>query len=187
MEEKQENKSVCECGSYHKCDAPPLGYYKIYKDSQDIQFHTGESACFDVAAYLKDGEKIKAYTDFNTEITLDIFDGELKIPSGYRVLIPSGIILDIPNGYSVRTHPRSGTGWKLGLCHPHDEGIIDSDYFHQLFLVFFNMTKAVVYVNHEQRLAQLELVKNLRYEIREVKDQPSQKTDRVGGFGSTGK
>lgn len=164
-----------------------LKYYKIHDDSQDLKFHTSGSACFDVAAYLKKGEKVQCYTDYNEFSSIFVGDNSLTIPSGYRVLIPSGLKFDIPDGYSVRTHPRSGTGWKIGLSHPHCEGIVDPDYYHETFLMFFNMTKVSIVVEHNQRIAQLEMVKKLDFSLEETKIEPTQKTDRVGGFGSTGR
>lgn len=180
---------------------PPLKYYKIYEDSQDLSFATNDAACFDVAAYLR-YDKIKTvvgYDKYNNKIERPIIpddvgmyssdpdDGYVVIKPGDRLLVPSGIIFDIPQGYSVRTKPRSGTGYKIGLTHPHNEGIIDSDYFHETFLVFLNITQVEIIISHNQRLAQLEMIKKNYYDLIETNEKPSQKTDRIGGLGSTGK
>ncbi len=185
-----------------KFDYPPLEYFKIYKDSQDLEFGTQEAACFDIAAYLKLGEEkpsiIEGYNKYNEKIEKSIIcdyahiysenkeNGYICIEPKERLLIPSGLILNIPIGYSVRTHPRSSTGYKIGLHHPHDQGIVDADYYHQLFLLFYNMTEVEVRICHNQRIVQSEMIKKPIYEIKETKTQPSQKTDRIGGIGSTG-
>jgi len=182
-------------------DSPPLKYYKMNKGSQDISFGTKGAACFDVAAYLKLEEDsvnvVKGYDRNNQKMVRSINYDNLKTYSdnplnGYiciqpkdRILIPSGLILDIPEGYSVRTHPRSSTGYKIGLHHPHDEGIVDEDYYHELFLLFYNMTNVEVIIHHNQKIVQAEMIKKPKYQLVETKVEPSQKTDRIGGFGST--
>ncbi len=181
---------------------PPLQYYKIYEDSQDLSFGTTGAACFDVAAYLRLGnnnpETINGYSKFNQKIQRTICYDKMKTYSddsdnGYicikpkeRILIPSGLILDIPGGYSVRTHPRSSTGYKIGMHHPHDQGIIDYDYTDPLFLLFYNMTEVDIIIKHNQKIVQAEMIEKPKYEILETKIEPSQKTDRIGGLGSTG-
>ncbi len=164
---------------------PELKYYKRYKDAQDIKFATKGSACFDASAYLKNKEEIVYYSAFNTKKWKTVRNKKIKIYPKERVLIPTGIILDIPEGYSVRTHPRSSTGIKLGLSHPHDEGVIDHDYILELFMPYINNTNTVVIIEHNQKITQMEMIKKLEYNIKETKEEPQQKTDRVGGFGST--
>ena len=188
-----------ECNCYK---FPPLEYYKIYEDSQDLEFGTKGAACFDVGAYLKVGEEcpntVNGYDKYNRKIERPINadyaglysddenNGFVIIQPKDRLLIPSGLILNIPDGYSVRTHPRSSTGYKEGIHHPHDQGIIDCDYYHQLFLLFYNMTEIDISIRHNQKIVQSEMIKKPIYDIKQTKIQPSQKTDRVGGLGSTG-
>ena len=69
---------------------------------------------------------------------------------------------------------------------PNGEGIIDSDYYHQTFVMLYNASADEVLIENGERIAQGELVKTLSYSIEETKDVPEQKTNRVGGFGSTG-
>ena len=164
---------------------PDLKYYKIYDDAQDIEFATKGSACFDVSAYLKDGEEVKYYDAFNNKKIKIVRDEKIKIYPKERILYPTGIILDIPIGYSVRTHPRSSTGVKLGLSHSHNEGIIDPDYYHELFMPYINNTDTVIIIEHNQKITQAEMIKTLNHGIKETKEEPKQKTDRVGGLGST--
>ncbi len=164
---------------------PDLKYYKLYDDVQDLKFATKGSVCFDASAYLKDGEIVKYYNKYNKEDFKVIVNNHIFINPQERVLIPTGIILDITEGYSVRTHPRSSTGLKLGLSHPHNEGKIDSDYYHELFMLFINLTESIITIEHNQKLAQLEMVRKLDYNLVETKIKPEQKTDRIGGFGST--
>ena len=98
------------------------------------------------------------------------------------------MILDIPNGYSVRIHPRSGTAIKQGMSLINCEGVIDYDYVDPLFIACVNLSEVqTIVINNGDRVAQGELVEMNHYEIEETSKKPTQKTDRDGGFGSTGK
>ena len=151
----------------------------MYSDVILPEYSHDTDACADIRAYFND-----EFLSKNTSIL--VAEKTICLSSGNRLLIPTGLILDIPEGYSVRTHPRSSTGYKIGIHHPHDQGIIDADYYHQLFLLFYNMTEIEISIKHNQKLVQAEMIKKPIYEIIETKIQPSQKTDRIGGLGSTG-
>ena len=110
----------------------------------------------------------------------------IELYPGERVLVPTGLIFNIPEGYSVRLHTRSSVSLKKGLTMPNGEGIIDSDYYHQTFVMLYNAGADEVRIYHGDRIAQGELVENVRTKLEETKDVPEQTTSRVGGFGSTG-
>jgi dUTPase len=65
--------------------------------------------------------------------------------------------------------------------------VIDWDYVEQLYISIANNSQAEVRIDHGDRIAQLELVRLPEYSIELSKERPSAKTDRSGGFGSTGK
>ena len=69
---------------------------------------------------------------------------------------------------------------------PNGEGIIDSDYYHETFIMLYNASADEVIIKNGERIAQAELIKSDRYSIYENSELPKQKTNRVGGFGSTG-
>ena len=103
-----------------------------------------------------------------------------------RMMVPTGLILDIPEGYSVRVHARSGLSLKQGLVLVNAEGIIDSDYVEELFVLMTNISDNPISINNGDRIAQGELVKAEQYILEETSDKPATKTDRNGGMGSTG-
>ena len=109
-----------------------------------------------------------------------------RIEPADRVLIPTGIIFNIPTWHSIRLHPRSSTSLKKGLVMPNGEGVIDSDYYHESFIMLYNASADSVIVTQNERIAQGEIVKSEYYDIQETFQKPEQKTNRVGGFGSTG-
>jgi len=169
-----------------------LKYYKMYDDVNPPKFGTEGSACFDIHCYLPKYTNIVSYEMGNKKILRhaqkDIETEELYLSfrPADRILIPTGLIFDIPEGYSVRLHTRSSVSLKKGLIMPNGEGIIDSDYYHQTFVMLYNASADEVLIKNGERIAQCELIKTNVYEIEETKNVPEQTTNRVGGFGSTG-
>lgn len=183
-----------------------LKYFKIKDDVLDPKFGTKGAACFDVHAYLKPGSNVSYYDNCNVKSTQIVSQEatELKsstenyhlynivpsnsavIPPNCRMMVPTGIILDIPENYSVRVHSRSSLALKKGLRLANSEGVIDYDYFDPLFVLLHNTTNENVVIMDGERIAQLEMVPMLQYLLKESEIKPEKKTDRVGGFGSTG-
>lgn len=171
-----------------------LKFYKLKEDVILPEKATKSSACFDVRTYFGSGRRFfKVYDKYNKEqayMAFQLSDGEAVhtiLNPGDRALIPTGLVLDIPEGHSVRVHPRSGTSLKLGLGLTNSEGVIDEDYTKELFISVINFSESQVTINHGERIAQIELVKTLEYSLEETLQEITEKTNRVGGFGSTGK
>jgi dUTP pyrophosphatase len=157
-----------------------LKYFKKYQDVPEPKYATEGSACFDIAAYLND-IKIVRKNGANEEISNNF----VSLEQGDIALIPTGLIFDIPAGFSVRLHPRSGlasSGITLANC----EGIIDSDYVDEVMVALINHSKHPTVISHGQRIAQGELVGITKFPINEISTPPV-RTTRNGGFGSTGK
>ena len=165
----------------------PLGFYKLDPIVKDPLFATKGSACFDLHAYIPEAGTYKVNQDtLNRTIERPIKDGTIQIFCMERVLVPTGIIFDIPEGYSVRLHSRSGLAWKDGLYLTNCEGIIDSDYVDPVFAMMTNISQSPKVINNGDRICQAELVETLQHDLTEIKEPPTQKTQRDGGFGSTG-
>jgi dUTP pyrophosphatase len=178
-----------------------LKFYKMYDDGISPKFETEGSACFDITANFisprsdRPAQLITVYNMSNQKEHREVkmwalknskFGTGIELYPGERVLIPTGLIFDIPEGYSVRLHTRSSVSLKRGLTMPNGEGIIDSDYYHQTYVMLYNASADEVRIYHGDRIAQGELVEKYDYSLTETKDIPEQKTTRVGGFGSTG-
>ena len=169
-----------------------LHYYKLHNEVIDPHFATEGSACFDICAYLD--APVTVYRMDNHKEKLnpetiqwsDIEELQLSIAPADRVLVPTGLVFNIPEGYSLRLHPRSSISLKKGLVMPNGEGIIDSDYYHETFVMLYNASADEVRIKHGERIAQGELIKTLDYSVEETIIIPEQTTNRVGGFGSTG-
>lgn len=163
-----------------------LNVYKTHPNIVLPKFGTKQAACFDLS--LQSGGKTyyTGYNMYNASFTREFSNGAIRIMPGDRVLVPTGLIFDIPEGYSVRIHPRSGTSLKQGLILANLEAVIDSDYVHETFVLLTNTSQVDHTINNGDRIAQAELVKKEEYVLWEIFNAPSQKTDRIGGLGSTG-
>jgi len=163
-----------------------LKYYKLNSQVMDLEFATKGSACFDLRAFFALGEKIASWDETNAK-RWTVPSEDLWLKAQHRYLIPTGFIFDIPLGYSVRIHPRSGAAVTRGLTLINCEGVIDSDYVNPVYLTVYNTTRKKVMISHQERLAQAELIKNSDYDLKIITRRPVMKTQRAGGFGSTGK
>lgn len=168
-----------------------MNIYRVRENANIPKFATKGSACFDVSAVLSDGERIKAYNPLNKKVDIIAkkISGEIAIqvyPS-YRVLVPTGLIFDIPENHVLKMYVRSSVATKKGLTLANNVGIIDSDYVDESFVILFNNSDSLVTITHGERLAQCMLEPINSYTIEETDVRPGQKTDRTGGIGSTGK
>lgn len=157
---------------------------------------SSEAACYDVFANIT-GRNIFGYSPNNTKIMLKRAEDDstsLLIPPGYRALVPTGWIFQIPAGYSMRLHARSGLALKSGITLMNAEGIIDSDYTDETFVMLYNASNMDFIVENDVRIAQIELVVEMPpllfrksdTTLDEYKNAVRQSSDRNGGFGSTG-
>ena len=170
-----------------------LKFYRTTESAILPTFATKQSACFDLYANLINGEEVQYYQAIATKVlprkvSFDINTNRSFIPinNEERMLIPLGLIADIPEGFSVRLHSRSGLAFKQGVYLTNCEGIIDSDYVDPMFAMITNMSNVPVKIYDGDRICQGELVRCEKYTLDESDEAPTQKTDREGGFGSTG-
>ena len=110
----------------------------------------------------------------------------LALAPGARVLVPTGLRLEIPQGFEVQIRPRSGLALKHGITLPNSPGTIDSDYRGELKVLLINLGKEAFTIQRGERIAQLLLAPVIQGEWHAVSVLPD--TSRgEGGFGSTGK
>lgn len=168
-----------------------LNYHKADPNIPDPNYQTKLAACFDLAAYIPDGEKIKVYSGKEVVEVLPASESGkgnyITILPGERALVRTGLTFDIPAGYSIRLHPRSGMALKFGLSLANCEGVVDEDYTYETKIIMINTnSQEAVKIYDRDRIAQAEIVEYEQMRLMEVYDKPGTKSDRVGGFGSTG-
>ena len=167
-----------------------LRYYKLHSEVKGPYRATEGSACFDLYSFLQEDKPVKVYLNNFEEVEKKdrvVQNGRVQVNPHERVLIPTGLIFDITRGYSVRLYPRSSLALKQGLTLANNVGIIDWDYVEPVFAMVVNISGDVKYVNHNERICQGEVFKDQPCILEEIQNRPETKTDREGGFGSTGK
>ena len=169
-----------------------LKYFKLDPEAVDPNFQTQMAACFDLTACFSKNTLIKIYKGKDDVATYPILDGDkgeyfVTLMPGERALIPTGLIFDLPEGMSLRLHPRSGMALKYGLMLANCEGIVDEDYVYETKFIILNTNQNdAIRIYSRERIAQAELVRYEQCQFEEIYTEPGQKSDRVGGFGSTG-
>lgn len=103
-----------------------------------------------------------------------------------RILIPTGLYLEIPKGYEAQLRPRSGLALKQGITLLNSPGTIDADYRGEIGVIIANLSKDPVTIAHGERICQMIIAKYEHVVIEEV-TQLSETERGSGGFGHTGK
>ena len=113
-------------------------------------------------------------------------DNPIMLQSLDRRIIPTGIHIQLPDGYKCDIRPRSGLAAKHGLSICNTPGLIDEDYTGEIKVILINLSKDTYVVQPGERIAQMVINKYEKVEWEEVETLDS--TERGdGGFGSTGK
>jgi len=110
---------------------------------------------------------------------------EIIIMPGDRKLIPTGLYIELPQGYEAQIRARSGLAVKFGIGLVNGIGTIDSDYRGEIKIPMINWAKEPFIIRNGDRIAQLVISKYERidWQLVEILDD----TDRgTGGFGHTG-
>jgi len=112
-------------------------------------------------------------------------ENPVRVKPLQRVIIPTGIALEIPEGYEGQVRPRSGLALKKGLTVLNAPGTIDADYRGEVKVILVNLGEEEVVIERGERIAQLVITPVVRAELIPVEELSS--TERgEGGFGSTG-
>ena len=102
-----------------------------------------------------------------------------------RALIPTGLYIEMPEGYEAQVRPRSGLAIKHGITVINSPGTIDADYTGEIGVILINLSNTPFTVEPGERIAQLVFSKYEQAEFIEVKEL--NETERgEGGFGHTG-
>ena len=103
-----------------------------------------------------------------------------------RKLIPTGLFLEIPEGYEVQVRPRSGMAINHGITCLNSPGTVDSDYRGEIKIILVNLSAEPHTVNSGERIAQM-IVAKVEKAIFKTVDQVQTTARGAGGFGHTGK
>ena len=103
-----------------------------------------------------------------------------------RALVPSGLFIELPEGYEAQIRPRSGLAIKQGITCLNTPGTIDADYRGEIKIILINLSSEVQIIHNGDRIAQMVVQQVARVDWQPVTLLSD--TERSnGGFGSTGK
>ena len=163
-----------------------VGAFKLNDKAITPTYGSDSAACFDLYACLVENTSIGCYNENNEKLSKYVLHQQFTVYSGERVLVPTGFIFDIPEDHSMRIHPRSGLSLKNGIVVANCEGIVDADYVQQTYVMLLNISDKPFTICDGDRIAQGEMTPVFRPEVILSDSAPEEKTNRTGGFGSTG-
>ncbi len=138
---------------------------KIKSDSGILPFYETEgSAGMDLKAYIEEPVVLKP---------------------GQRMLVPTGLYIELPAGYEAQIRARSGLAIKKGIGLVNGIGTIDSDYRGEIKVILINWGDEDFVIENGDRIAQMVIAKYERIEW-ELSDDLSETERGSGGFGHTG-
>ena len=113
-------------------------------------------------------------------------EDKLVLKAGEIGLVPTNLVVEIPEGFEIQVRPRSGLAVKHGIGILNSPGTIDSDYRGEVKIIMMNFSKEDFVINRGERIAQLVLSKVYRAALEENSELLKTKRGE-GGFGHTGK
>lgn len=129
------------------------------------QYETAHAAGMDLRAFVENAVTIKPLQ---------------------RVLIPTGLHIELPVGYEAQIRPRSGLAYKHGISIVNAPGTIDADYRGELKVLLVNLSDVDFVVNDGDRIAQMVVARHETVEWTSVTEL-SDTSRGAGGYGHTGK
>ncbi len=137
--------------------------FKAEEGVQVPEFKTEGSAGCDVRAYIKE---------------------DVVIPVGKRTIVPTGLFVELPNGYEMQVRPRSGLAAKNGITVLNAPGTIDADYRGEIGVILINLGEEDFTVHNGDRIAQLVVAPVTQFTWNKV-EELSDTARGEKGFGST--
>ena len=113
-------------------------------------------------------------------------EGPMTLEPMQRALVPTGLYMEIPEGYEGQVRPRSGLALKHGLTVLNSPGTIDADYRGEICVILINLSSEPFTINDGERVAQLVIARHEQTEW--LPTDTLDETERgAGGFGHSGK
>lgn len=119
------------------------------------------------------------------DVRADLEQSVALAPLG-RAMIPTGLYVELPEGYEMQVRPRSGLAAKHGITVLNSPGTIDADYRGEIRIILVNLSGEAFTIEPGERIAQLVVARHEQVEWEPVEELGT--TERgAGGFGSTGR
>ncbi len=125
-------------------------------------------------------------TEFSAGMDLRAnLDNDLTIKPLQRVLVPTGLFIELPDGHEAQIRPRSGLAIKSGITVLNTPGTIDSDYRGEIKVILVNLSDQDFTVHQGDRICQMVIAKYEHADLQQV-EVLSDSVRADGGFGHTG-
>jgi dUTP pyrophosphatase len=102
-----------------------------------------------------------------------------------RKLVPTGLHIELPEGFEAQIRPRSGLAFKYGIRIVNSPGTIDADYRGEVKVLLINLSDQIFEINAGDRIAQMIVARHEKVNWEQV-DELNETTRGVGGYGHTG-
>lgn len=112
-------------------------------------------------------------------------DNPIEVKPLQRVLVPTGLFIELAKGYEAQVRPRSGLAFKNGITVLNSPGTIDADYRGELRVLLVNLSDTTFVINDGERIAQMVIAKHEQIQWQQV-NSLEETTRGAGGFGHTG-
>ncbi len=112
-------------------------------------------------------------------------DSAIELKPLERALIPTGLFLELQQGYEAQIRPRSGLAFKNGITVLNSPGTIDADYRGEVKVLLVNLSNTPFVVNDGERVAQMVIAKHEQIQWEQT-DSLEETQRGAGGFGHTG-
>lgn len=195
LEKVQTDKQYTELGEVNMEPVQNLGHVAsvlgvyaktLIPDDFGVPATPGSAGC-DLSALLLAGTKVTGCDANSRYVERTVKnDGCVYLEPFDRVLIPTGVHLDIPEGYMVNIYPRSGSSLKKALHLNNSVAVIDSDYTGEIFVSVINASNTRMTIADGERIAQFIAQPVVHLPVRRLTSEPSKEGRGAGGFGSTG-
>lgn len=103
-----------------------------------------------------------------------------------RVLVPTGLFIELPTGYEAQIRPRSGLAFKHGLTVLNSPGTVDSDYRGEIKVLLVNLSQQEFEIQPGERIAQMVVARHETVQWEDTSELAESERG-AGGYGSTGK
>ncbi|WP_430811420.1 MULTISPECIES: dUTP diphosphatase [unclassified Carboxylicivirga] len=112
-------------------------------------------------------------------------DGPVVLKPLQRVLIPTGIYIQLPDGHEAQIRPRSGLAAKFGVTVLNTPGTIDADYRGEIKVILVNLSNEDFTISDGERICQMVIARYTKVSLNEV-EILEESVRGSGGFGHTG-
>ena len=102
-----------------------------------------------------------------------------------RILIKTGLFIELPEGYEAQVRPRSGLAYKKGVTVLNSPGTIDADYRGEIGVILINLSEEEFIIENGERVAQMVIARHEKANWIDAENLESSERGG-GGFGSTG-